>query len=184
MSAKKTSAENVSLLEVLKQRFENNMHRHKSMKWDEAEKLISKKKSTLVSIGKMESTGGEPDVVILGKSKDPFIMDCSRESPKERRSLCYDAAALSSRKEHKPHHSAEGLATEMGVELIDEDTYRELQAVEEFDLKTSSWLKTPHEIRKLGGAIFGDRRFDHVFVYHNGAESYYGSRGFRAMIRL
>ncbi len=173
------------LLNVLKTRFEENMHRHAEIDWNAVEKRLLADDEKLRSLGEMERTGGEPDVVGTDAATGEFIIvDCSEESPKGRRSLCYDREALDSRKEHKPVHSAAGLAAEMGIELLTEEDYWQLQQLGNFDTKTSSWLKTPGEIRRLGGAIFGDYRFGRVFTYHNGAESYYAARGFRGKLRL
>lgn len=175
------------LLSVLKTRFEKNMDRHKGLKWAEIESRLNSDPSgeKLWSLNEMETTGGEPDVVDYDKKTGEYIFyDCSAESPKGRRSLCYDGEALASRKEHKPKNSAMDMAAEMGVEILTEDQYRELQQFGKFDTKTSSWLKTPDGIRELGGAIFGDWRYGNVFIYHNGAESYYAARGFRASLRV
>ena len=173
------------LLETLKLRFEKNRHRHKGIKWDEVESRLKKYPDKLWSVHEMEITGGEPDVISYDAGDASFIFcDCSDESPKGRRSLCYDPEALASRKEHKPLHSAIGLAMEIGIELLDEAQYAHLQTLGCFDKKTSSWLKTPESIRALGGALFGDFRFGRVFTYHNGAESYYAARGFRGMLRV
>lgn len=171
------------LLRVLKVRFEKNMGRHKGLLWDKVQgKLIPEK---LWSLGEMEKTGGEPDVVGFDKKADEYIFaDCSEESPKGRRSVCYDRKALDSRKEHKPKNNALDMAAAMGIELLTEERYRELQKLGEFDTKTSSWVKTPPDVRNLGGALFCDRRYDTVFVYHNGAESYYAARGFRGELRV
>ena len=171
------------LLSTLKARFEKNMNRHKGLEWAKVQARVESDAKKLWSLNEMERTGGEPDVVSYDKKTDEYIVyDCSAESPKGRRSLCYDPEALASRKEHKPAHSAVGMATEMGIELLTEEQYRELQKLGEFDLKTSSWLKTPSDIRKLGGAVYCDRRYNHVFLYHNGAESYYAVRGFRGWL--
>jgi hypothetical protein len=173
------------LLEILKNRFEKNMQRHKSIDWANVQAKLEAYPGKLWSLKEMERTGGEPDVVGYDKKTgDYFFYDCSAESPAGRRSLCYDGQALASRKENKPRFSAVGLATEMGIELLTETQYRELQQLGIFDIKTSSWIKTPDNIRKLGGALFCDRRYDHVFTYHNGAESYYAARGFRGMLRV
>ena len=173
------------LFRALKDRFEKNMNRHEGLEWAEVKAKLEANPQKLWSLGEMEKTGGEPDVVVHDKKAGEYIfVDCSPESPKDRRSFCYDREALDSRKEHKPKNSALGMAAAMGVELLTEEQYRELQELGEFDTKTSSWLKTPPEIRKLGGAIFGDRRFDRVFVYHNGAESYYSGRAFRGWLRV
>jgi len=173
------------LLGVLKDRFEKNPHRHQGIEWAKVKTKLDRAPEKLYSLHEMENTGGEPDVTGFDKTTGEYLfVDCSAESPKRRRSLCYDPEVLATRKEHKPKNSALGLAAEMGIELLTEEQYRELQALEAFDLKTSSWLKTPPEVRKLGGAIFGDRRFDRVFIYHNGAESYYGARAFRGILRV
>jgi hypothetical protein len=172
----------MTLISTLKSRFEANMIRHPSVKWETVEKLLSKEK--LQTLEQMEKTGGEPDVVTLGKSKEITFVDCSAQSPTGRRSLCYDRAALDARKENKPKGSAVEMASKWGVELLNEEEYRALQQLGEFDTKTSSWIKTPEKIRKLGGAVFCDRRYDTVFLYHNGADSYYAARGFRCIVRL
>lgn len=173
------------LLKLLKQRFDKNKDRHKGLDWAKVEARLKGNTSKLWSLNEMERTGGEPDVVGFDKKSGEFLfVDCSPESPKERRSICYDRAALDARKEHKPKNSAMDMAGEMGIEIISEDQYRELQKVGQFDLKTSSWVLTPPAIRKLGGAIFCDRRYDQVFTYHNGAESYYAARGFRGMLKV
>jgi hypothetical protein len=173
------------LLEVLKKRFEKNMNRHQGLDWAKVQAKLEANAGKLWSLHEMESSGGEPDVVDYDKKTDEYIFyDCSAESPKGRRSLCYDRAALEARKEHKPKNNAMDLAASMGIELLSEGQYRELQTLGAFDAKTSSWLNTPPEIRKLGGAIFGDYRFGRVFVYHNGAESYYAARGFRGSLRV
>lgn len=173
------------LLAELKTRFEENMGRHKGVKWADVAGNVEGSPDKLWSLAEMERTGGEPDVVVLDKKSGEIVfVDCSAESPKGRRSVCYDPASLESRKEHKPGHSAVGMAKEMGIELLTEEEYRKLQEFGEFDLKTSSWVATPVEVRKLGGAIFCDRRYDTVWTYHNGAESYYAARGFRATLRV
>lgn len=175
------------LMHTLKARFEKHMNRHKGMVWTEVQARLESRQTEdkLWSLYEMEMTGGEPDVVGKDATTDGFIFfDCSAESPKGRRSLCYDRKALNSRKLHKPANSAMDVAAGMGVELLSEEQYRMLQEMGEFDTKTSSWLKTPPKIRDLGGAIFGDRRFDTVFIYHNGAESYYSARGFRAWVLI
>jgi len=175
------------LLRTLKARFEKNMNRHKSLEWA---KVLAKLDTVssgekLWSLKEMERTGGEPDVVAYDKETGKYIFyDCSAESPNGRRSVCYDREGLESRKEHKPENSAMDMADAMGIEILTEEEYRELQKLGNFDTKTSSWVKTPAEIRKRGGALFCDRRYDHVFVYHNGAESYYGVRAFRGSIRV
>lgn len=173
------------LFSTLQSRFEKNMNRHKGMVWSDVQSKLEAERDKLWSLNEMEATGGEPDVIEFDKKTGEYIFcDCVAESPKGRRSVCYDAAALEARKEHKPKNSATHMAAEMGVELLDEAAYRKLQEVGTFDTKTSSWLKTPAGIRKLGGAIFGDYRYGQVFIYHNGAESYYGARGFRGLIRI
>jgi len=173
------------LLGALRARFAKNMNRHKGVEWDKIEAKLKASADKLWSLNEMETTGGEPDVVGHDKKTNEYIFyDCSAESPKERRSLCYDRAALDSRKEHKPKDSAIDVAAAMGVEILTEEQYRELQKLGKFDLKTSSWIATPSDIRKLGGALFCDRRYDTVFTYHNGAESYYAARGFRGMLKV
>ncbi len=174
-----------ALLKVLKDRFEENMNRHKGLDWSKLQATLKTNTEKLWSLNEMERTGGEPDVIGYDKKKGEFIFyDCSEESPKDRRSLCYDREALDSRKEHKPKNSAVDMAAAMGLDLLTEEQYRELQKLGEFDTKTSSWVQTPDEIRELGGAIFCDRRYDHVFTYHNGAESYYAARGFRGSLKV
>lgn len=173
------------LLIKLKNRFEQNMVRHSNIDWDVVQTRLEANPDKLWSLDKMEETGGEPDVVFYNDSSKGFVFfDCSAESPKGRRSICYDPEALESRKEHKPADSAIGMATGMGIEILTEEEYRFLQTLGNFDLKTSSWVKTPPEIRKLGGAIFCDKRYNSVFMYHNGAESYYASRGFRGSLKV
>lgn len=173
------------LLQALKARFEQNMPRHPGLDWAAVQARLDTAPEKLWSLGEMERTGGEPDVVGWEDATGEIIfVDCATESPKGRRNVCYDREALEARKEFKPATSALDMASEMGVEIISEKQYRELQQLGKFDLKTSSWLKTPPEIRRLGGAIFGDRRYDHVFIYHNGAESYYAARGFRGALRV
>jgi len=182
---KLSSTESDELLQTLKARFEKNMNRHNGLDWDNVEAKLKANPARLRSLNAMEETGGEPDVVGFDKKTGEYIFyDCSAESPKERRSVCYDGEALASRKEHKPADSAVNMANEMGIELLTEEQYRELQTLGTFDLKTSSWVQTPAAIRKLGGALFCDRRYDQVFVYHNGAESYYAARGFRGALRV
>jgi hypothetical protein len=173
------------LLGVLKTRFEKNMRRHEGVAWAEVQTALEANPAAMRSLSAMEATDGEPDV-IGGKSREGrfTFYDCSPESPKSRRSLCYDRAALDSRKENKPQGSAQEKAAEMGIEILTEEQYRELQTLGEFDLKTSSWVSTPAEVRSLGGALFCDRRFGKVFVYHNGAESYYAARGFRGSLTV
>ena len=173
------------LLRTLKARFEKNMNRHKGLEWAKVQAKLEANTEKLWSLNEMERTGGEPDVVGHDKKTGEYIFyDCSAESPKGRRSVCYDREALESRKEHKPENNAIDMAADMGIELLTEEQYRELQKLGNFDTKTSSWVKTPANIRKLGGAIFCDRRYDTVFVYHNGAESYYAARGFRGSLRV
>lgn len=173
------------LLHILKSRFENNMNRHKDLVWAEIQVKIETNIETIWSLNQMEKTGGEPDVISYDRYTDEYIFcDCSTESPSGRRSLCYDTQAWESRKENKPKNSAVGMATEMGVELLTEEQYRELQKLGNFDTKTSSWIMVPPKIRKLGGAIFADCRYERVFVYYNGAESYYATRGFRGILRV
>ncbi|MEP6260611.1 MAG: DUF4256 domain-containing protein [Gillisia sp.] len=173
------------LISELKMRFEKNMHRHREMNWKIVETRLLANPAKLWSLHEMERTGGEPDVTGFDKKSGEFIfIDCAAESPKGRRSLCYDREGLESRKEHKPKHNAVDLAAEMGIELLTEEDYRNLQKSENFDPKTSSWLKTPEDIRALGGAIFGDFRYGRVFIYHNGAQSYYAVRGFRGLLRV
>ena len=178
-------AQQKELLGTLRARFENNVNRHKGLSWAEVQAKLEANAEKLRSLHEMERTGGEPDVVGHDKKTGEYIFyDCSPESPKGRRSLCYDREALESRKENKPKDSATDMVAAMGIELLTEEQYRDLQKLGEFDTKTSSWVKTPSAIRELGGALFCDRRFDTVFVYHNGAESYYAGRGFRGWLRL
>jgi len=173
------------VLRTLKARFEKNMNRHKDLEWDKVQAKLETNTEKLWSLNEMEETGGEPDVVSYDKNTGEYIFyDCSAESPKGRRSVCYDREALESRKKHKPENNAIDMATAMGIELLTEEQYRELQKLENFDIKTSSWVKTPANIRKLGGAIFCDYRYETVFVYHNGADSYYAARGFRGSLRV
>lgn len=173
------------LLSVLKSRFEKNLNRHKGLEWAKVLAKLEADPEKLWSLDEMEVTGGEPDVVGYDKKTDEYVFfDCSAESPKGRRSLCYDREALESRKEHKPENSAVDMAAAMGIELLTEEQYRELQKLGNFDTKTSSWVRTPAEIRNLGGALFCDRRYGAVFLYHNGAESYFGARGFRGSLRV
>jgi hypothetical protein len=181
LSAKQQS----DLLTVLKERFEKNMNRHKGISWTEVENKLAAHPDKLWSLNEMEQTGGEPDVVGIDADTGAYVfMDCAAESPRGRRSLCYDQAARDARKEHKPFGSAMEMAAAMGIELLTDEEYRRLQLLGNFDLKTSSWVKTPDGIRKLGGALFCDRRYNTVFVYHNGAESYYAARGFRGSLKL
>ncbi|HBC78184.1 MAG TPA: DUF4256 domain-containing protein [Bacteroidales bacterium] len=189
IEAKKTlsPSQREALLKVLKARFEKNMNRHKGIEWISIQAKLDKPSAgeKLWSLNEMERTGGEPDVVGIDvKTGDYVFYDCSAESPEGRRSICYDRQGLESRKEHKPEDNAMDMADNMGIELLTEEQYRELQRLGSFDRKTSSWVKTPTVIRNLGGALFCDRRYDHVFVYHNGAESYYGARGFRGSLKV
>ncbi|EXS21013.1 DUF4256 domain-containing protein [Acinetobacter pittii] len=173
------------LIELLKARFEKNSHRHKEIEWTNVQAKLIESPEKLWSLQEMENTGGEPDVVAYNQQKDEYLfVDCSAETPKGRRSLCYDREALQSRKDHPPKNSAIDLLQEIGTELLTEEQYHQLQQLGEFDLKTSSWLATPEEIRKLGGALFADRRYGRVFIYHNGAQSYYATRGFRCCLRV
>lgn len=193
MSKKKlSSSQSEELLKTLKARFEKNMNRHNGIAWTKVQTKLEADSEKLWSLNEMEKTGGEPDVVGFDnmpagtqeKTGEYIFYDCSAESPKERRNLCYDRAALESRKEFKPKNSAIDMAAELGIELLTEEQYRELQQLGNFDTKTSSWIVTPPDIRKLGGALFCDRRYNTVFVYHNGAESYYAARGFRGSLRV
>ena len=178
-------AQREELLRTLKTRFEKNLNRHKGLEWAKVQAKLEANTEKLWSLNEMEITGGEPDVIGYDKKTGEFVFyDCSAESPRERRSVCYDREALESRKEHKPKNSAIDLAADMGIELLTEEEYRDLQKLGNFDEKTSSWITTPSDIRKLGGALFCDRRYDHVFVYHNGADSYYAARGFRGSLRV
>lgn len=182
---KLSAAERDQLFDVLRVRFEKNMKRHKGMDWDDVQAKLEAATDKLWSLNEMEKTGGEPDVIDYDKKANEFIfVDCAQESPKGRRSICYDHEALESRKEHKPANSAIGMAEDMGIEILDETAYRALQKLGSVDTKTSSWIKTPADIRERGGAIFADWRYGHVFVYHNGAESYYAARGFRGLLRI
>lgn len=185
MVRKLSPEQHEDLLRTLKARFEKNMNRHEGLEWAEVHARLEAYPDKLWSLHEMESTGGEPDVIAYDQEADKFVFcDCSPESPKGRRSICYDHEALQSRKEHKPQNSAMNMAADMGIEMLTEEQYRELQKLGKFDTKTSSWVQTPAEIRKLGGALFCDRRYDTVFLYHNGAESYYGARGFRGSLRV
>ncbi len=186
MAKKKLSSEqHKEFLKTLKARFEKNMSRHKGLDWAKVQAKLEANPEKLWILDEMEITGGEPDVVGQDKKTGEYIFyDCSAESPKDRRSVCYDHEALEKRKEHKPKDSAINMAADMGIEILTEEQYRELQQLGIFDTKTSSWIKTPANIRKLGGAVFCDRRYDHVFTYHNGAESYYAARGFRGSLRV
>jgi Protein of unknown function (DUF4256) len=182
---KLTKSQCDELFSALKTRFEKNMKRHKGMEWEIVRARLDAKPEKVWSLCEMERTGGEPDVVGVDKKTGEFIFfDCSAESPKERRSVCYDREGLESRKEHQPANTAIDMAAEMGIAVLTEEEYRQLQQLGHFDAKTSSWLKTPADIRKLGGAIFGDYRYGTVFIYHNGAQSYYGSRAFRGSLRV
>ena len=185
MKKKLSPNESMELLKTLKARFEKNVNRHKGIEWSKVQAKLEAKPEKMWSLDEMEITGGEPDVVGFDKKTGEYIFyDCSAETPKDRRSFCYDNEALKSRKEHKPKNSAIGMAAEMGIEILSEEEYRDLQKLGKFDTKTSSWIKTPVDIRKLGGAIFADFRFGRVFVYHNGAESYYAGRAFRGSLRV
>ena len=182
---KLSSAQSEELLSVLKVRFEENMSRHQGLEWDKIQARLEANDEKLWSLDDMESTGGEPDVVGYDDKTGEYIFyDCSAESPAGRRSVCYDRQALESRKKHKPENSAIDMAADMGIALLTEEQYSALQKLGSFDLKTSSWVKTPADIRKLGGALFCDRRYDTVFVYHNGADSYYAARGFRGSLQV
>jgi hypothetical protein len=185
MKKELSSKQREEILKTLKARFEKNMSRHNGLEWPKVLARLEANNQKLWSLNEMEITGGEPDVVGHDKKKNEYIFyDCSAESPKGRRSFCYDGDALASRKEHKPENSAVEMAVEMGIELLTEEQYRELQQFGNFDAKTSSWITTPANIRKLGGALFCDRRYNTVFLYHNGAESYYAARGFRGSLRV
>lgn len=186
MSKKKLSVLEIEeLIETLKDRFEKNTVRHESVKWAKVEVRLRGNIDKLWSLHQMEATGGEPDVIGFDKKTGEYLfVDCSPESPKGRRSVSYDPAAIKSRKEHKPAHSAIGMADEMGISVLNEEQYRDLQKLGRFDTKTSSWIETPADIRELGGSLFCDWRYGHVFTYHNGAESYYGARGFRGMLKI
>lgn len=182
---KLSSEEHSVLLKALQTRFEKNMKRHKGLEWAAVQTKLEANPGKLWSLNAMEETGGEPDVVGFDKKTNEYIFyDCSAESPKERRSICYDHEALEKRKEHKPADSAINMAADMGIELLTEEEYRQLQQLGAFDTKTSSWIVTPADIRKLGGALFCDRRYDTVFTYHNGADSYYAARGFRGSLKV
>ena len=180
-----SSAQRDELIQILRTRFDKNRDRHKNINWTKVQAKLEADNGKLGSLYEMERTGGEPDVVGQDENTGEYIfMDCSTESPKGRRSLCYDRSALESRQQHKPESSAMEMADEMEIELLTEKEYRDLQKLGNFDMKTSSWVKTPERIRKLGGAVFCDRRYDTVFLYHNGAESYYAARGFRGVLRV
>lgn len=177
--------EKEELIKTLKNRFEKNSNRHQDLKWADIQTKIEANTDKIWSLNEMEITGGEPDVIGYDQNTDEYIFcDCSAESPKGRRSICYDHQALEARKEYKPADSALNMAADMGIEILTEEDYKNLQQIGNFDLKTSSWIQTPLNIRKLGGALFCDRRYDHVFVYHNGADSYYAARGFRGLLRV
>ncbi len=180
-----SSDQREELLKALKARFEKNMNRHKGVEWAKVQAKLEANTEKLWSLNEMETTGGEPDVVGVDKKTGEYVFyDCAAESPKGRRSLCYDREALNARKENKPKDTAVDMATAIGIELLTEEQYRELQKLGEFDLKTSSWITTPSNIRKLGGALFCDRRYNQVFLYHNGADSYYAARGFRGSLKV
>lgn len=184
MKCQLSKSDSDKILEILKTRFDKNTKRHPNITWEKVQSKLEKTPKKLWSINEMEATEGEPDVVVFNaKDSDFFFIDCSAETPK-RRSLCYDKAAWDFRKENKPANNVMDVATQMGIEILDEEKYRHLQTLGEFDKKISSWVKTPVEIRKLGGAIFCDRRYNHVFTYHNGAESYYAARGFRGILKV
>lgn len=182
---KLSSQERDKLIAALQSRFQKNMSRHKSMVWSEVQKKLDKNPDKLWSLNEMETTGGEPDVVNYDKKSGEYVfIDCAPESPAGRRSICYDMEGLESRKEHRPKNNAVDMAASMGIQILTEEEYRDLQKLGKFDTKTSSWLKTPEDVRDLGGAIFADFRFGRVFVYHNGAQSYYGGRGFRGSLKV
>ncbi|WP_144511899.1 DUF4256 domain-containing protein [Bacillus sp. FJAT-22090] len=182
---KLSSEQGERIIAILKDRFEKNMDRHEGLEWDKVQEKLEKNNEKMWSLHEMETTGGEPDVVTYDLETGEFIFyDCSTESPKGRRSICYDREALESRKQHKPENTAIDMAADMGIEILTEEQYRDLQKLGNFDKKTSSWVKTPSSIRQLGGAIFCDYRYDTVFVYHNGADSYYAARGFRGSLRV
>ena len=185
MKKKLSRSQSQELLQTLEVRFEKNTNRHKDLKWADVRKRLEANAEKLWSLNEMEMTGGEPDVVEYDKKTGEYTFyDCSQQTPKDRRSICYDREALDARKENKPANSALDMAVAMGIELLTEEEYRKLQKLGEFDTKTSSWIETPKEIRKLGGALFCDRRYDTVFVYHNGADSYYAARGFRGSLKV
>lgn len=185
MKKKITTKQITELVEILKTRFDKNKHRHKGIEWTKVVSQLQSQPGKLWSLNEMEITGGEPDVIGFDKTTGEYLFcDCSAESPKGRRNLCYDTQALQSRKENKPANSAINMADEMGIEVLNEEQYFHLQKLGKFDTKTSSWILTPADVRNLGGAIFGDLRYGRVFIYHNGAESYYGGRGFRGLLRI
>ena len=173
-----------SLLKTLEARFIKNSERHQQLTWSLIRQKLEESPETLMTVNEMEKSGGEPDVIVYDDRDGNYFVDCVKESPKERRSVCYDRAALEGRKKHKPQTSAEDLAKAIGIEILSETDYRHLQTLGNFDLKSSSWVKTPESIRSLGGALFGDKRYDQVFIYHNGADSYYASRGFRGKVKI
>lgn len=180
-----STTQRLTLRHTLQTRFSKNPNRHPGLTWEEVDERLQERPDVWLALHRMEATGGEPDVVFFEESPAEFLfVDCSAESPLGRRSLCYDPEALEERKEHKPAHSALGMAQEIGIELLTETQYRALQRLGTFDTKTSSWVATPSDIRELGGALFGDRRYNHVFLYHNGAQSYYNSRGFRGLLQI
>lgn len=180
-----TAEQREQLLQTLKARFEQNMHRHEQVDWSKVAARLDNYPEKLWSLNEMERTGGEPDVIGIDETTDQIIFcDCSKESPSGRRSICYDQEALEARKKHKPENSAMNMAAEMGIELLTEEQYRTVQQLEAFDMKTSSWIQTPQDIREKGGALFCDYRYGHVFTYHNGADSYYASRGFRGILKI
>lgn len=180
-----TSEQTNELIKILKVRFEKNMNRHQNITWEQVYRKISNRPEKIWSLNEMEKTGGEPDVVGYEENIDEYIFyDCSKETPAGRRNVCYDRESLESRKKYKPENNAVDMAKEMGISILNESEYKYLQKLGQFDLKTSSWIETPLEIRKLGGAIFGDRRYNNVFIYHNGADSYYSVRGFRGLLRV
>lgn len=182
---KLSATQTKELIDILKNRFEKNTVRHKGISWDKVQARLERSPEKLWILDSMEQSGGEPDVVAYDKKTDEYVFfDCAAESPKGRRSICYDPEALESRKEYKPAHSAIGMAAEMGIDILTEEQYHYLQSLGDFDTKTSSWLQTPEAIRKLGGAIFGDKRYKHVFIYHNGVESYYAGRAFRGSLKV
>lgn len=182
---KLSDQQSLEILETLRTRFQKNQQRHPGIAWAEVETKLLANPKKLWSLNEMEKSEGEPDVIGKDEKTGEFIfVDCTAESPKGRRSICYDQEALESRKEYKPKNSAKGMAEAMGIKILNEEQYRDLQQLGNFDTKTSSWIETPADIRKLGGAIFGDWRYGHVFIYHNGAESYYGARGFRGMLKV
>jgi hypothetical protein len=182
---KLTAEETKELLKILELRFKKNINRHQNVTWEQVLQKLNSRPEKIWSLNEMEKTGGEPDVVEYDEKLNEYVFyDCSKETPTGRRNICYDLEALESRKKFKPNNNAVDVAKEIGIEILDEQEYKNLQKLGQFDLKTSSWIKTPTEIRKLGGAIFADRRYDNVFIYHNGAESYYGVRGFRGLLRV